>query len=209
RRGERDRAVEARRAEAAGQGGDGARRAGRLRQPGTGVPPGGGADHRLAEQPAHPECGRGGAPALRRGRAGVGEDAGGVGGGGPMSASVAELDLETGTWTRAAFEQQVASAVHVARRAAQPCSVLVVDVDDFQAVRDVRGDLAADTCIEALAERISAESHGAGPIGRLAEDTFALLLPGWALPRACALADRLRGASRTAPAAGAPVSGGV
>ena len=82
-----------------------------------------------------------------------------------MSARVAELDLETGTWTRAAFEQQVASAVHVARRAAQPCSLLVVDVDDFQAVRDVRGDLAADTCIEALAERISSESRGAGPIG--------------------------------------------
>ena len=126
-----------------------------------------------------------------------------------MSATVAELDLETGTWTRPAFEREVASAVHVARRAAQPCSVLVLDVDDFQAVRDVRGDLAADTCIEALAERISAESHGAGPIGRLAEDTFALLLPGWALPRACALADRLRGASRADPEVRATVSVGV
>ena len=86
--------------------------------------------------------------------------------------------------------------MQVARRAAQPCSLLVVDVDDFQALRDVRGDLAADSCIEALAQRISAESSGAGPIGRLGADTFALLLPGWALPRACTLADRLRGATR-------------
>jgi diguanylate cyclase (GGDEF)-like protein len=126
-----------------------------------------------------------------------------------MSATVAELDLETGTWTRGAFEKLVASMVHVARRAAQPCSLLVVDVDDFQAVRDVRGDLAADTCIEALAERISAESFGAGPIGRLGEDTFALLLPGWALPRACTLADRLRGACRNDPEVRATVSVGV
>lgn len=126
-----------------------------------------------------------------------------------MSATVAQLDLETGTWTRAAFEEQLATAVHVARRAAQPCSLLVVDVDDFQAVRDVRGDLAADTCIEALAERISAESSGAGPIGRLSEDCFGLLLLGWALPRACALADRLRGASRADPEVSATVSVGV
>jgi diguanylate cyclase (GGDEF)-like protein len=79
-----------------------------------------------------------------------------------MSARVVELDLETGVYTRGAFERELAFAVQVARRAAQPCSVLVVDVDDFQALRDVRGDLAADSCVEALAQRISAESSGAG-----------------------------------------------
>ena len=99
-----------------------------------------------------------------------------------MSARVVELDLETGVYTRRAFEREIAFAVQVARRAAQPCSLLVVDVDDFQALRDVRGDLAADSCLEALAQRISAESSGAGPIGRLGGDTFGLILPGWALP---------------------------
>ena len=79
-----------------------------------------------------------------------------------MSARVVELDLETGVYTRQAFEREVAFAVQVARRAAQPCSLLVVDVDDFQALRDVRGDLAADSCLEALAQRISAECSGAG-----------------------------------------------
>ena len=82
-----------------------------------------------------------------------------------MSARLAELDLETGVYTRGAFERELAFAVQVARRAAQPCSLLVVDVDDFQALRDVRGDLAADSCLEALAQRISAESNGAGPMG--------------------------------------------
>src|SRR6185295_5134110 len=134
---------------------------------------------------------RGGPPAVRRLRPGRGQDARRVGSERPMSARVVELDLETGVYTRGAFERELAFAVHVARRAAQPCSLLVVDVDDFQALRDVRGELAADSCLEALAQRISAESSGAGPIGRLGADTFALLLPGWALPRACALADRL------------------
>ena len=95
-----------------------------------------------------------------------------------MSAQVVELDLETGVYTRGAFERELAFAVQVARRAAQPCSLLVVDVDDFQALRDVRGDLAADSCVEALAERISSESSGAGPIGRLGADTFALSASG-------------------------------
>jgi diguanylate cyclase (GGDEF)-like protein len=126
-----------------------------------------------------------------------------------MSARVAELDLETGVYTRHAFERELDFAVQVARRAAQPCSLMVVDVDDFRALRDVRGDLAADTCLEALAQRISAESSGAGPIGRLGADTFALLLPGWALPRACTLADKLRGATRADPCVMATVSVGV
>ena len=126
-----------------------------------------------------------------------------------MSARVAELDLDTAAYTRQAFERELAFAVQVARRAAQPCSLLVVDVDEFQALRDVRGDLAADTCLEALAERISSESSGAGPIGRLGPDTFGLLVPGWALPRACALADRLRSAARADPSVMATVSVGV
>ena len=126
-----------------------------------------------------------------------------------MSARVVELDLETGVYTRGAFERELAFAVQVARRAAQPCSLLVVDVDDFQALKDVRGDLAADSCVEALAQRISAESSGAGPIGRLGADTFALLLPGWALARACALADRLRSAARADQCVSATVSVGV
>src|SRR5262249_10989391 len=67
----------------------------------------------------------------------------------------------------------------------------------------------ADSCLEALAQRISAESSGAGPIGRLGVDTFGLLLPGWALPRACTLADRLRGAARADVCVMATVSVGV
>lgn len=127
-----------------------------------------------------------------------------------MSATVTpELDLETCSWSRPAFERLVAEAVHVARRAVQPCSVLVVDVDDFQSLRDVHGDLAADTCLEALVERISAEGNGAGPVGRLGPDTFALLLSGWALPRACTLADRIRSAARADPDVRATVSVGV
>ena len=126
-----------------------------------------------------------------------------------MSARVIELDLETGVYTRVAFERELAFAVQVARRAAQPCSLLVLDVDDFQALRDVRGDLAADSCLEALAQRISGESNGAGPIGRLGSDTFGLLLPGWALPRACVLADKLRSATRADPCVMATVSVGV
>jgi len=126
-----------------------------------------------------------------------------------MTARIAELDLATGVYTRQAFEREVAFAVQVARRAAQPCSLLVVDVDEFQALRDVRGDGAADGCLEALARRLSGESNGAGPIGRLGGDTFGLLLPGWGLARACALADRLRSATRTDANVSATVSIGV
>ncbi len=106
--------------------------------------------------------------AVRRLRARRGEDAGGLGGDRAMSATRRRARSRDRACTpRRAFERELAFAVQVARRAAQPCSLLVVDVDDFQALRDVRGDLAADTCIEALAQRISAESNGAGPIGRL------------------------------------------
>ncbi len=126
------------------------------------------AGHRLAEQPARPDGGRGGAAPLRRLRARRGEDPGGVGSGARHERHgspswISRPASGPGRHSSARWP----SRVHVARRAAQPCSLLVVDVDDFQAVRDVRGDLAADTCIEALAERISAESNGAGPIGRL------------------------------------------
>src|SRR5262249_60841869 len=62
---------------------------------------------------------------------------------------------------------------------------------------------------EGFATGICGEGSGGGPVGRLGGDTFGLLLPGWALPRACALADRLRSATRADRCVMATVSVGV
>jgi diguanylate cyclase (GGDEF)-like protein len=87
---------------------------------------------------------------------------------------VADHDALTGLPNRAAARRHYEQAVHAGR----PCTVALLDLDDFKVVNDTWGHQAGDAQLVAIAERLSSAVRAEGGTAfRLGGDEFALLLP--------------------------------
>jgi len=108
-----------------------------------------------------------------------------------LSDVVTGVDLDTGAFTRARFEEELGRAVSAAHRDHRPLCLLYVDVDELQEHNDLHGTRRGDEVIGRVVELISRESDGRGPIGRVAGGAFAVAVP---LPerQAVQLAERIR-----------------
>ena len=127
---------------------------------------------------------------------------------------VSEVDLSTGAYTRGAFEAALAQAVHHAHTCKEPLCVIWVDVDDLQEHNDLYGWERLDAALSSIAEVISNEADGGGPIGRVGGDAFAVALAGMDEEGARALAERIRRSTSSrlvplAPEVRVTVSAGV
>lgn len=112
------------------------------------------------------------------------------------------VDAQTGAYQRAHFERLVEEQARAAKRAGAPLSLLWVDVDELTEANDAHGREAVDAALAAVAQTLSSELDGKGPIGRMKGGAFAVLLPGVGAAEAVALAELVREAQR-ASAAGA------
>lgn len=102
------------------------------------------------------------------------------------------VDLHTGAWRRERFQEELGRHVSAAHRAHQPLSVLYVDVDELQEHNDLFGTPRGDEVISQVAELISREVDGRGPLGRLAGGAFAVVVEGLGGAQAVQLAERIR-----------------
>lgn len=102
------------------------------------------------------------------------------------------VDLQTGAFQRARFEEELGRRVSAAHRAHHPLAVLYVDVDELQEHNDLFGTSRGDALLSGVAELISAELDGRGPIGRIQGGAFAVAIDGMDEPRAVSLAERIR-----------------
>lgn len=102
------------------------------------------------------------------------------------------VDVQTGAFVRAYFEEELARAAALARRAQEPLSLLHIDVDDMQEHNDLHGNHTLDESLSTLAGVISDVVDGRGPIARLGGDEFGVLLEGVTKAQAQQLAEELR-----------------
>jgi diguanylate cyclase (GGDEF)-like protein len=97
------------------------------------------------------------------------------------NASLARLsgtDHLTGLANRREFERRLEQEWLRAARRGATLSVLMIDVDQFEAYNARHGQLQGDACLRALAEALAACARRAGDVpARHGDDTFALLLP--------------------------------
>ncbi len=127
---------------------------------------------------------------------------------------VSEVDLSTGAYKRGAFEEALAQAVHQAHKRREPLCVIWVDVDDLQEHNDVYGRERLDAALSSIAQVISSEVDGRGPIGRVGGDAFAIVLAGMDAEAGRLLAERIRRSTSSrlvplAPEVRVTVSAGV
>ncbi len=89
------------------------------------------------------------------------------------AARATSQDALTGLADRAAFRERLADALN--QNAA--CTVLVIDLDRFQAVNDTYGHTTGDLLLRAVADRLRTMLSTNDLIARLSADQFAALLP--------------------------------
>ena len=106
----------------------------------------------------------------------------------------ARTDALTGLLNHGAMQVRVREEIARARRDGTPLSFVIIDLDDFKRVNDVRGHQAGDELLRQVAGLLQAELRPYDQVARYGGDEFVLLLPGSDEATARAVAERVRDA---------------
>jgi diguanylate cyclase (GGDEF)-like protein len=104
----------------------------------------------------------------------------------------ARTDALTGLLNHGAMQVRVREEIARARRDGTPLSFVIIDLDDFKRVNDVRGHQAGDELLRGVADLLRAELRPYDQVARYGGDEFVLLLPGSDEDAACQIAERVR-----------------
>jgi diguanylate cyclase (GGDEF)-like protein len=104
----------------------------------------------------------------------------------------AETDSLTGLHNRGAFDEVLGALV--ANPAAQPCALIMVDLDGFKDYNDRYGHQAGDRVLKAVGKAIGSVVRDRDLSFRYGGDEFAILIPRTAIQPAVQVADRIRDA---------------
>jgi len=115
------------------------------------------------------------------------------------------LDLGTGAFSRGWFEALLGEAVARAHREDAPLALIWVDLDETAILLDERGAPAVEAALSTLAQAISAAVDGLGPIGRVGDDSLAVVLLGTTLPHAMRIGHAIRRAIAETRVRGLPL----
>jgi diguanylate cyclase len=106
-------------------------------------------------------------------------------------------DPLTGLPNRVLLEDRIEQALRRSRRTNEPFTLIVVDLDGFKDVNDVRGHSAGDAVLRTLARRFEAILRASDTVARVGGDEFVVLSLGTRNDeQAAALVGRLRHALR-------------
>lgn len=112
-------------------------------------------------------------------------------------------DSLTGLLNRRSLEEHLARAMARARRAHEPLSIAMVDVDNFKRYNDEHGHLAGDALLREAAVSFQREARENDLVFRYGGEEFCVVLESTALERATAAIERIRSAMPTGTTASA------
>jgi diguanylate cyclase (GGDEF)-like protein len=90
-------------------------------------------------------------------------------------------DPLTGLANRTLFAERVASVLDCGRRCCE-LTLVLIDLDDFKTVNDLRGHQAGDSLLQQIASRLAGLVRQGDTVARLGGDEFAIIQPGPAAP---------------------------
>jgi diguanylate cyclase (GGDEF)-like protein len=106
---------------------------------------------------------------------------------------LASLDGLTGLANRRGFDRELDHAWRQADELREPLALVMIDIDHFKLFNDRYGHVQGDACLRAVGETLSLVTlDKALIVARYGGEEFALLLPGFAIERALALAEEAR-----------------
>lgn len=109
-----------------------------------------------------------------------------------MQAVLSHADLLTSLPNRRALEEQLATAAASNGRRPEPCSLLLMDIDNFSEVNKKYGYTGGDTVLRQAAMLLKRASRGQDTASRFGGDCLAMTLAGSTLSQAMPIAERIR-----------------
>lgn len=108
----------------------------------------------------------------------------------------AQTDPLTGALNRNGLEQGIREALSDRQG---PLSLILLDIDHFKRINDMRGHNAGDRVLSALAQRVQERIRDSDRLARWGGEEFVLLCRGSDLRQAAGLAEKLRGLIEAEP----------
>lgn len=106
----------------------------------------------------------------------------------------ASTDRLTGAWNRRHFEEAVQAETALAKRRADPLSLIMFDFDHFKRINDTFGHGAGDMVLVTATQTVRENLRASDALIRWGGEEFMVLLPATTLEGALALAEKLRSA---------------
>ncbi len=108
------------------------------------------------------------------------------------AARMATMDPLTGAFNRRTFHEIAERDLARARRAGQPLSIIIVDIDHFRPVNDSFGNRVGDELLQKVADLIRAALRKEDMLVRYGGEEFLVMLPEVPGPGAVVVAGRIR-----------------
>jgi diguanylate cyclase (GGDEF)-like protein len=110
---------------------------------------------------------------------------------------LASLDPLTGAYNRRTFHETAERTLALARRAGQPLSIIMIDIDHFKGLNDQHGHRIGDEVLRVLAEVIRSQLRKEDLLTRFGGEEFCVMLPQ--VPGPARSSSRAASARRCAP----------
>jgi diguanylate cyclase (GGDEF)-like protein len=107
---------------------------------------------------------------------------------------MATHDGLTGCINRITFDALLVNAMERARRADEPLSLVMLDLDHFKAINDAWGHRTGDEVLRRCAATVQAQLRASDVLARVGGEEFSVLLPGTDLQGAAHVAETVRAA---------------
>ncbi len=119
---------------------------------------------------------------------------------------LARTDSLTGLLNRRSFDEQLGRELERIKRAPQPLSLAIGDIDDFKTLNDVFGHAAGDEVLASIGAGLASVVRRTDTLARIGGEEFAVVMPNTRADEAIEMTERLRLAlGRIADPAGQPV----
>lgn len=105
---------------------------------------------------------------------------------------LAVTDALTGLWNRRKFFEEAQRLLGVLQETGGPCSLLILDLDDFKGLNDTFGHPAGDEVLKQVAQLMKETRQSADIVARLGGEEFIVMMPGAEAVGAVRVAERLR-----------------
>jgi diguanylate cyclase (GGDEF)-like protein len=108
------------------------------------------------------------------------------------AARLATMDPLTGAYNRRTFHEIAERELSRARRAGQPLSIIVLDIDHFRAVNERHGNRVGDLALQCVADLARGALRKEDMLVRYGGEEFLVLLPGAGLDDVAQIGERIR-----------------